>query len=77
MDLGCIRVILRSESETIEFGRDSCECATLRALTAGHGAITLVNISLTALLTEELAVAGGDPVFDRAMRRVKELAEAN
>lgn len=74
---GLHRVILRSEGETIEFGRDSCECATLSSTNGRSRRYNFGEHSLTALLTEELAVAGGDPVFDRAMRRVKELAEAN
>lgn len=74
---GLHRVVLHSESETIEFGRNSAECATLSSTNGRSRRYNFGEHSLTALLTEELAVAGVDPVFNRAMSRVKELAETN
>jgi glucose-6-phosphate dehydrogenase assembly protein OpcA len=74
---GLHRVVLQSENETIEFGRNSAGCATLSSTNGRSRRYHFGEHSLTALLTEELAVAGMDPVFNSAIARVKELAEQN
>lgn len=74
---GLHRVILRSENETIEFGRNSAECATLSSTVGRSRRYNFGELSLTTLMTEELSVAGTDPVFNSVIPRVKELAGTN
>jgi len=74
--VGLNKVILRSPDETIEFGRSTGDCATLTSTSGLAGRYSFGEPSLTALMTEELAIAGADPAFDVAVRRARELAEA-
>jgi glucose-6-phosphate dehydrogenase assembly protein OpcA len=74
---GLHRVIMRSDKETIDFGRTSADCAILSSTNGRSGRYSFGNPSLTALLTEELSVAGTDPAFNAAIERAKQLAEAN
>lgn len=74
---GLHRLVLKSDKETIEFTRNGPECATLSSTNGRSRRYNFAEPSLTALLTEELAIAGSDPVFNSTFARVKELANAN
>lgn len=71
---GLHKVTLRADDETIEFGRNSAECATLSSTSGRSRRYNFTAPSLTALMTEELAIAASDPVFDSVVPRLKELA---
>ena len=73
---GLQKVILHSDSETLEFGRVSSECATLSSTNGMSGRYNFSEHSLAALMTEELSVAGVDPAFDSVVSHAKELADA-
>jgi glucose-6-phosphate dehydrogenase assembly protein OpcA len=73
---GVHRIILRSENETIEFGRSGAECAILTSTNGLSGRYNFGEPSLTTLMTEELSVAGNDPAFNTVVVRARELAEA-
>jgi glucose-6-phosphate dehydrogenase assembly protein OpcA len=70
---GIQRVSLRSDQEAIEFERTSAECVTLWCASGRERKYTFGQASLTALMTEELSVAGYDPAFNSALRRAREL----
>ena len=74
---GLQKVILRSDSETIQFVREGKNCSTLSSTNGRSRRYNFGEASLTALLTEELAVAGSDSVFNTTFARVKELVRAN
>jgi hypothetical protein len=73
---GICKIILRSDDETIELGRIGADCVKLTSDKGLAGRYNFGEPTLTALMTEELAIAGADPTFDAAVRRAKELAEA-
>jgi len=73
---GLHRIVLRSPNETIEFGRQSVDCAMLSSTNGLSGRYNFGDQPLTALMTEELALAGQDPAFNAATVRAKELSEA-
>jgi glucose-6-phosphate dehydrogenase assembly protein OpcA len=73
---GLHRVVLSADSETIEFARESPECATLRSTNGRSRRYNFGHSSLTTLLTEELSVMGVDSVFGTTLARVKELVAA-
>jgi glucose-6-phosphate dehydrogenase assembly protein OpcA len=70
---GIQRVSFRADSEAIEFERTSAECVTLWSTNGRERKYTFGQASVTALLTEELAVAGFDPAFSAALNRAREL----
>ncbi len=70
---GLQRVVLHSNDETIEFVREGPACATLKSTNGRSRRYNFGEPSLTALMTEELAVPGSDPAFNAAFARVKEL----
>ena len=72
---GLHRVVLKSDSETIEFTRTGADCATLTSTNGRSRRYNFGEHSLTALLTEELSVAGADAAFNTTFERVKELVE--
>jgi glucose-6-phosphate dehydrogenase assembly protein OpcA len=72
---GLQRVILKSDEETIDFARSGADCAVLTSTNGRSASYNFGEQSLTTLLTEELSVAGADPVFNTALHRVRELAE--
>jgi glucose-6-phosphate dehydrogenase assembly protein OpcA len=74
---GLQKVILRSDDETIQFVREGTNSATLSSTNGRSRKYNFGETSLTALLTEELAVAGSDAVFNTTFERVKELVETN
>jgi glucose-6-phosphate dehydrogenase assembly protein OpcA len=71
---GIQRVSFRSDTEVIEFERTSADCVTLWTTNGRERKYTFGQASLTALMTEELAVAGLDPAFNAALARARELA---
>ncbi len=73
---GLHRVIMKSEGETIEFGRTSAECATLTSTSGRSRRYNFGEQPLTTLMTEELTIPGSDPAFLSTFVRAKELAEA-
>jgi len=73
---GICKVILRSDNENIEFARVGADCVKLTSDKGLAGRYNFGEPTLTALMTEELAIAGADSTFDVAVRRAKELAEA-
>ncbi len=73
---GLHRVVLKSDQETIDFGRSSTDCAILTSTNGRSARYNFGEPSLTALLTEELSITGADAAFDKAFKRAKELAEA-
>jgi glucose-6-phosphate dehydrogenase assembly protein OpcA len=72
---GLQKVAMHSDTETIQFIREGPNCATLSSTNGRSRRYNFGEASLTALLTEELAVAGTDAVFNTAFARVKELAQ--
>jgi len=76
-DPGMHKVILRSDTETIEFTREADSCVTLTSTNGRSRKYNFGKPSLTALMTEELSVAGTDAVFNGAFERVKELVKEN
>jgi glucose-6-phosphate dehydrogenase assembly protein OpcA len=70
---GIQRVSFRSDSEAIEFERTSAHCVTLWSTNGRERKYTFEEESLTALLTEELAVAGYDQAFNSALERARQL----
>ncbi|MGA8026716.1 MAG: glucose-6-phosphate dehydrogenase assembly protein OpcA [Bryobacteraceae bacterium] len=66
-------ITLRSDSEIIEFERNSPECSTLRSTNGRSRQYNFADASLSALMTEELAVLGPDAAFDSAFARAQEL----
>jgi len=70
---GIQRVSFRADSEAIEFERTSADCVTLWSTNGRERKYTFGQASLTALMTEELAVAGYDPAFSTALGRAREL----
>jgi glucose-6-phosphate dehydrogenase assembly protein OpcA len=73
---GINKIVLHSDEETIEFERTSADCAKLSSNQGLSGKFNFGEPSLTALMTEELSIAGADAAFDMAVLRAKELAEA-
>jgi glucose-6-phosphate dehydrogenase assembly protein OpcA len=73
---GIQSIRLRSESETIQFDRDSKDCGTLRSTNGRARKYSLPEPTTTALLTEELSLTGTDPAFNVAFTRVRELLRA-
>jgi glucose-6-phosphate dehydrogenase assembly protein OpcA len=73
---GICKIILRSDDETIELGRIGADCVKLTSNKGLAGRYNFGEPTLTALMTEELAIAGADATFDAAVVRAKELAEA-
>jgi glucose-6-phosphate dehydrogenase assembly protein OpcA len=70
---GIHRVALRADSKAIDFARTGPDSALLRG---AHGRERTYNFGepgITALMTEELALIGADPVFTAAFARVREL----
>ena len=70
---GLHRVTLRSDSETIDFERTSCECMTLRSTNGRERKYSFNEASLYTLMNEELSVLGPDPAFDSALAHAREL----
>ena len=70
---GIQRVSFRSNSESIEFERTSAECVTLWSSAGRERKYSFGHPNVTALMTEELAVAGYDPAFNGALDRAREL----
>ncbi|MFL6352236.1 MAG: glucose-6-phosphate dehydrogenase assembly protein OpcA [Bryobacteraceae bacterium] len=70
---GLHRVRLRSDAETIDFERTSCECMTLRSTNGRERKYSFNEASLSSLLNEELSVLGPDPAFDSALTHAREL----
>ena len=70
---GVHSVVLRSTSETIEFERTSTDCMTLRSTKGRERKYSYAEPNLTALMTEELAILGVDPVFNTAFAHAREL----
>ena len=60
---GIQRVSFRSDDESIEFERTSAECVTLWSTAGRERKYSFGQPNVTALMTEELAVAGFDPAF--------------
>jgi len=71
---GIQRVSFRSDAEAIEFERTSAECVTLWSTNGRERKYSFGEASVTALMTEELAVAGFDQAFTGALERARELA---
>jgi glucose-6-phosphate dehydrogenase assembly protein OpcA len=70
---GIQRVSFRSDTAVVEFERTSAECVTLWSSTGRERKYSFSEASITALMTEELAVAGYDPAFNAALERAREL----
>lgn len=70
---GLHRVVLRSDTETIDFVRQGPNCATMSSTNGRSRRYNFGEPSLTSLMTEELSVAGADPVFNAAFARAKQL----
>ena len=70
---GIQRVTFRSDSESIEFERTSAECVTLRSSAGRERKYSFGQPKITALMTEELAVAGYDSAFNLALERARQL----
>ena len=70
---GIQRVSFRSESEAIEFERTSPDCVTLWSTAGRERKYSFGKPNITALMTEELAVAGFDAAFNTALDRAREL----
>jgi len=71
---GIHRISLRSDTEVIDFQRTSSDSATLWSSNSRARKYSVAEPSLTALLTEELAIMGSDPAFSAAFTRARELA---
>jgi len=71
---GIQRVSLRSDIEAIEFERTSPDCVTLWSSSGRERKYTFSQPSITALMTEELSVAGFDPAFTAALAQARELS---
>jgi glucose-6-phosphate dehydrogenase assembly protein OpcA len=71
---GLQRVFLHSESENITMERVSEDTVHLYSTNGRERTYNLPELSLHALMDEELAVLGPDPTFDAAFSRAKELA---
>jgi glucose-6-phosphate dehydrogenase assembly protein OpcA len=72
---GVQRVSFRSDTEDIEFERTSSACVTLWSTNGRERKYSFSDASITALMTEELAVAGFDPAFNTALERARELVK--
>jgi glucose-6-phosphate dehydrogenase assembly protein OpcA len=72
---GLHRIVMKADNETIEFGRNSADCATMSSTNGRSRRYNFGEASLTTLLTEELSVAGSDPSFNAAFAGVRRLAE--
>jgi glucose-6-phosphate dehydrogenase assembly protein OpcA len=70
---GLQRVNFRSDEESIEFERTSAECVTLWSSAGRERKYSFGQPNITALMTEELSVAGFDPAFQMALERAREL----
>ena len=70
---GIQRVSFRSDTEIIEFERTSADCVTLWTTSGRERKYSFGQASITALMTEELAVAGYDAAFNTALARAREL----
>ena len=70
---GIQRVSFRSDSESIEFERTSAECVTLWSTAGRERKYSFGQPNVTALMTEELSVAGYDSAFTMALQRAREL----
>jgi glucose-6-phosphate dehydrogenase assembly protein OpcA len=70
---GIHRITLRSDTETVDFERTSCECMTLRSMNGRLRKYNFTDLSLYTLMNEELAVVTADPVFDMAFSRAQEI----
>jgi glucose-6-phosphate dehydrogenase assembly protein OpcA len=70
---GIQRVSFRSATESIEFERTSAECVTLWSSAGRERKYSFGQPNVTALMTEELSVAGFDPAFNMALERAREL----
>jgi glucose-6-phosphate dehydrogenase assembly protein OpcA len=70
---GIQRVSFRSDDESIEFERTSPECVTLWSTAGRERKYSFGNPNVTALMTEELSVAGFDSSFNVALQRAREL----
>ncbi len=70
---GIQRVSFRSDDESIEFERTSAECVTLWSTAGRERKYSFGNPNVTALMMEELAVAGYDAAFNIALDRAREL----
>lgn len=66
-------VSFRSDRESIELKRTSLECVTLSSTAGRERKYSFGHPNVTALMTEELAVAGYDPAFNMALARAREL----
>jgi glucose-6-phosphate dehydrogenase assembly protein OpcA len=67
------RIGLLSQSGTIDFERNSDDSFTLRCPSGRERKYSLSEPSITALMTEELALTGADPAFNAAFARAEEL----
>jgi|GEM_PF-320138 len=70
---GLHRITLRSDSETIEFERTSCDCMTLRGASGRERKYSFTEPSSYSLMNEELTVLGPDSAFNSAFARAQEL----
>jgi hypothetical protein len=72
---GIQRISFRSDTAVIEFERTSAECVTLWTSTGRERKYSFADASITALMTEELSVAGFDPAFNTALDQARELLQ--
>ena len=70
---GIQRVSFRSDGEAIEFERTSADCVTLWSTAGRERKYSFGQPNITALMTEELAVAGFDAAFNTALDRARDL----
>lgn len=70
---GLERVVLRSKAEVITMERISADTVDLHSTNGRERKYNLPELSLHALMDEELAVLGLDPVFDAVFARAQEL----
>lgn len=73
---GIRRVVLRSDSESIQFER-SGDCMTLHSTNGRHRKYSHTELGIDKLMNEELAVTGADPTFDLAFARAAEIVRGH
>ena len=64
---------LRSDEEAIDFERTSPDAVTLWSTNSRARKYSFGELSLTALMTEELSVMGNDPSFNSALAKAREI----
>jgi glucose-6-phosphate dehydrogenase assembly protein OpcA len=70
---GIQRVSLRSDEEAIDFERTGRDAVTLWSTNGRERKYTFGELSLTALMTEELSIMGNDPSFNSAIAKAREI----